>query len=280
MNLYSLADNVSGRLVRLARKATQWSKWLSAKAHEIGPLKWVVRAGFVVAGVVHILIGWLAIASAFGSNDRASQLGALAQISETLAGRALLLVMAACAGVLGVWRVLFSPLEKGWFAKLKMAAKGIAFLYVGWTSATFALGRHLDEDTQATTVTAWVLGVPGGNLLIVVVGLVVVGIGVYSFVKGATGRFMKDLDEHPGAVLKAAAVVGYLARGIAFSVLGGLVIWAAFTENADRASGLDAAFSVIGAQPLGQSLLVILGVGFALYGLYSVARARFTEEVD
>ena len=54
-----------------------------------------------------------------------------------------------------------------------------------------------------------------------------------------------------------------------------LVIAAVLTADPDKAGGLDAALRTVGEQPFGQMLLILTGVGIALYGLYSVGRARY-----
>jgi hypothetical protein len=52
---------------------------------------------------------------------------------------------------------------------------------------------------------------------------------------------------------------------------------AAVQNDPEQAGGLDAAFATIVAQPFGAVLLVAIGLGFAAYGLYSFARARYAR---
>ena len=47
------------------------------------------------------------------------------------------------------------------------------------------------------------------------------------------------------------------------------------TADPEKAGGLDAALRAVGEQPFGQVLLVLTGAGIALYGLYSIGRARY-----
>lgn len=72
-------------------------------------------------------------------------------------------------------------------------------------------------------------------------------------------------------------MIGYIARGIAFGILGGLIVWAGWANDPEQAAGLDAALRTLGEQPAGSVLLIVIGVGLALYGVYSVARARYVR---
>ncbi|MEU7993054.1 DUF1206 domain-containing protein [Rothia amarae] len=42
---------------------------------------------------------------------------------------------------------------------------------------------------------------------------------------------------------------------------------------------MDSALRTIGEQPFGAILLILIAFGFMLYGLYSIARAKYTNEI-
>jgi hypothetical protein len=71
--------------------------------------------------------------------------------------------------------------------------------------------------------------------------------------------------------------VGYVAKGIAFAVSGGLLVYAAATEDVSTATGLDGAMHAIAGVPTGRWLLTAVAVGFAAFGVYALARARFPD---
>ena len=56
-----------------------------------------------------------------------------------------------------------------------------------------------------------------------------------------------------------------------------LFVVAAVQHDPQQAGGLDSAFATLAAQPFGVALLVAVGLGFAAYGLYSFARARYAR---
>lgn len=64
---------------------------------------------------------------------------------------------------------------------------------------------------------------------------------------------------------------------MALTVVGGLFGLAAVEADPEESSGLDGALKMLAAQPLGTALLLAVAVGLALYGVYSIARARYAD---
>ena len=81
----------------------------------------------------------------------------------------------------------------------------------------------------------------------------------------------------PIADLRATFARLYADKGIAFAVSGGLLVYAAATRDVSTATGLDGAMNAIGAVPTGQWLLTAVAVGFAAFGVYALARARYPD---
>lgn len=80
-----------------------------------------------------------------------------------------------------------------------------------------------------------------------------------------------------GPLVKRLGQVGYIAKGVAFVVLGGLFFWAGATYDADHAGGLDTALHTLLDTSLGPWLLTIIAAGFVAYGLYCFAWARYAD---
>jgi drug/metabolite transporter (DMT)-like permease len=72
-------------------------------------------------------------------------------------------------------------------------------------------------------------------------------------------------------------VVGYLAKGLAYGIAGVLFVVAAVRYDPDKARGLDAALRALSEQTYGTLLLLLAAIGFAAYGLFAVAEARYRE---
>lgn len=244
-------------------------------------LEWLARAGFVMNGVLHLLIGWIAIRIATGSGGgEASNSGALAEIASAPGGQVMLWAGAVAFVALGLWQLteMFLGSEEV-SDRVKAGAKAVVYLALGVTTARFAAGGGGSDSETASGTTAGLLGSGAGKVALVVAGLALLGVGGYHVYMGVTAKFVKDLERtgsgQVGRVMVLAGRVGYIAKGIALGVLGGLVIAAVMTADPEKAGGLDAALRTVGEQPFGQMLLILTGVGIGLYGLYSIGRARY-----
>lgn len=114
----------------------------------------------------------------------------------------------------------------------------------------------------------------GGRLLVAVIGVVVIGVGGYHMMKGWTKKFLGDLSENPGFLATRAAVVGYVAKGVALAVVGVLFVSAAVKNSSGKATGLDGALRSLRQQAVGPWLLTAVALGIAAYGAYCSARSR------
>jgi hypothetical protein len=244
------------------------------------------RAGFVVVGIVHIIIGVIAVSIATGGGGDADQDGVMEVIRATPIGGLLLGAVAAALIALAVWEVASGLLSassddaRRWGKRLKMLGIAAAYLVIAGLALVFAFGGRIESEKTMQTLSALVLAIPGGTVLLIILGLSVAGVGVGFFVIGLTRGFEKTMDvpEGPSHVwIVALGVVGYIAKGIAIAVTGLLFVVAAWTQNPDRAAGLDAALRSITDLPFGEPMLWLVGVGLTVYGFFSIVRARFAR---
>lgn len=246
----------------------------------------IARAGFVVLGVVHIVIGSIAISVAGGTGGDADQDGAMEQIRRTAIGGLLLIVIAVGLGALAVWQIasafLFAnPDEKRrWALRVKAAGIAIAYLTIAVMALVYAVGGHADSEQAQQTLSARIIAAPGGIGLLVAVGLAVVAVGAGFVVAGFTRGFEKTLDLPEGAAgagIRSLGSVGFVAKGIAVAVTGVLFVVAALTQDPEKAAGLDAALHSLLALPWGRVLLWAVAAGLIVYGVFCIARARFAR---
>ncbi|MEP7159721.1 MAG: DUF1206 domain-containing protein [Dermatophilaceae bacterium] len=244
-----------------------------------------VRVGYAGSGVIHLLIAWaaLGIAWAPSGGGTADQSGALAQVAAQPWGRPLLWVTVVGFAGLGLWQL--TEAIGGWHphgrdglaARSKALGKMVAYLALGWTAATFARGGSSDSSTQTTDATRTLMSGAGGQFLVALLGVAVISIGAYHVFKGWTKKFLEDLVTDPGEVAEQAGRYGYMAKGVALAIVGGLFIVAAWHARANEARGLDGALRTLAETPHGTVLLTVVAVGIAAYGLYSFFRARYTK---
>ncbi|WP_337002790.1 MULTISPECIES: DUF1206 domain-containing protein [unclassified Microbacterium] len=246
----------------------------------------IARVGFVVLGVIHVIIGAIAISMAAGAPGDADQDGAMEQVRSTPLGGLLLLGIAVGLLALAVWQIASAflaadPAEtKKWGARLKFFGIAGAYLVVAGMALVYAVGGRADSEEASKTLSAAVLAAPGGVVLLVVIGLAVIGVGAGFVVGGFTRGFEKLLDLPDGAArggIVTLGVIGYFGKGIAVAVTGVLFVVAAVTQDPEKGAGLDAALHSLLGLPLGSLILGAVGVGFAVYGVFCIARARFAR---
>lgn len=251
------------------------------EAQDSPVVEWGARVGFAVLGLLHLLVGYLAlnIAWGLGGSGRADQSGALTTLASSATGTALLSVGVAGFALLAVWNVAEAALRHGRTReRARLVAKGVLYAFFAYTTfAVVALGRSQDSESQTDDVTRRLMGSPAGQVVVAVLGLVVVGVAVYHVHKGWTTAFLQDLREHPGAWAVHAGRAGYVAKGVALLVVGFFFLVAAWQSDPQEAKGLDGALTSLEAMTAGPLVLTLVAVGIAAYGVYSLARARYAR---
>ena len=245
------------------------------------------RVGYVVLGILHILIGAIAISVVFGpASGEADQGGAMEQIRNAPLGVVLLWLIVVGLVALAIWQIAEAFLErdpdtkKKWGHRIKYLGTALAYLGIALTALVYALGGQSDSSESSQSFSAQLMATPGGSILLGLFGLLVAAIGIAFIVRGFTRAFEKYLNLPAGTAGKgivAFGVVGYVAKGIAIGVTGILFIVAAFTNDPETAGGLDAALRTLAGLPFGPVILWIVGGGLILYGLFCFARARYAR---
>ncbi|SBS73290.1 DUF1206 domain-containing protein [uncultured Microbacterium sp.] len=246
----------------------------------------LARVGYVVLGILHVVIGGIAISIATGGGGDADQGGAMTQIRSTPAGVVLLWVIALGLFALAAWQIAEAFLErdpdtkKKWGHRAKFIGTAVAYIAIAATALVFALGGRSESSDSSQTFSARLLAAPGGVFLLVVVGLGVAAIGIAFIVRGITRAFEKHLDLPSGAARRGIVgfgVAGYVAKGVAVAATGVLFVVAAVTHDPETAGGLDAGLRALAGLPFGAVVLWVVGAGLVLYGLFCVARARYNR---
>ncbi len=257
-------------------------------------LERVARIGYVVDGVLHLLIGVIVVRLGLGGGggQEASQSGALSELASTPFGGFAIWVAVIALAALGLWQATNAVTGVGTAGfrrqdadetadRVKSASKAVLYLFLAFSAFRFTQGQGGSQAGKSQDITAALVQSGGlGRLLVGVAGAVVIGVGIYLVYKGGTKKFLEDLSGTGSSpeVSKAVRVlgqVGYIAKGAAVAVLGGLFVFAAVRGDASEATGLDGAFRTIGEQPFGTVLLLLTGLGIAAFGAYLFARARY-----
>ena len=247
-----------------------------------------VRVGLVAYGVVHLLIGWLALQLAFGDPaGAASQQGALHQLAQEPYGDVLLWVVGIGLFALALWQAFEAVVghrsednPKRVLKRGVSVGRAVIYALLGYSAISMALGEA--SSSKKDQLTAQVMDLPFGQLIVGAVGVGVIVAGVGLARHGLTRHFERSLE--PGATSGSSgttvvrlAQAGYLAKAVAFAVVGGLFIWAAYTYDPQKAGGLDVALQTLRGEAFGPWLLGLVAVGIGCFGLYCFAWARYAD---
>ncbi|SEL02423.1 DUF1206 domain-containing protein [Rhodococcus maanshanensis] len=247
------------------------------------------RAGYVTSGLVHLLIGYIAIRLAVGrGGSTADQSGALAELADKPGGVVALWVATVAFLMMALWRLaetIFGrstePKEQGAWAEAfdRGKALALALVYLAFAHSTFGFARGHGKSTsqQDAGISAHLMRSTAGTVALVVAGLVIVAVGGYHVYKGVSQNFLYDLHGASSNLVRTLGIAGYAAKGLVLAEVGVLVVVAAIVSDPNRATGLDGALKSLLPQPLGPVLLVAAGLGIITYGLYSFAMARYTK---
>jgi len=259
--------------------------------HQVENSQWLerlVRVGLVAFGIVHLLVAYLALQLAFGQSEGApSQQGALQQVAEQSFGTVLLWVIALGFLALAIWQ-FFEALwghrsqdgGKRVFKRVGSAGRVVIYLVLGFSAAKTALGEK--SESSEDHLTAQVMELPLGRFLVGAAGLAVVAIGGYLVSKAVRTSFEEDLQPQATSGSTGTTVVrlgqaGYTAKGVALAIVGGLLVWAAWTFNAEKAGGLDVALRTLLDESFGPWLLAVVAVGIGCFGVYCFFWARYAD---
>lgn len=255
--------------------------------------KWVVnfaRLGIMSKGFVYLLIGILTSMAAFGfSGQKANKAEALAVLHQQPFGKLLLILVGI--GLLGyvTWRFYqsFADIDHQGNATRAKAIRigygisGLLYLSFAFLALKLALqGDSGNGDSQELLV-GKVLSYPGGEWIIGIIGLIILGNGIRQGFKAITGSFMKDvnlINSSHFRLFKRTGTAGYFARGIVLVIIGYFFIRAAISSNANEAEGTKEAFSFL-ENNFGTLLMGLVAVGLALYGVFMFVKGRW-QKID
>ncbi|HET6817869.1 MAG TPA: DUF1206 domain-containing protein [Mycobacteriales bacterium] len=275
MEMTITAGDAKHRMRRAAR-----SDWVDRLA----------RMGLAARGLVYVVIGWIAVQIAFGgSGQQADRQGAI----HTLASNGLGEVLVAVAGVgfagYAIWRLVQAVTGFGEQGAKEYGKRGAALfragLYGWFAVSTFLLlagagGGSSSSNQSSRTWSARLLAAPLGRWLVVGVGVGFLIAGAALAWRGLTTKFdeklkLGQMGQATRHAVKSVGLVGNVARGVVFGVVGVFFIVAAKTYDPHKARGLDGSLRALAAGSWGKALLTAVALGLAAFGLFSFAEARY-----
>jgi hypothetical protein len=260
------------------------AEWTARRVSDYRVVRGIARSGYVASGLLRVMIGVLALLLAANVDGvRPGTSGAFGAIAAVPGGVLLLALVAGGNGALFLWLVVQGLLVKDarfwerWRQRWVYWGRGVVYGAIGLAALRFALGAQAVDEQQEQATGRQLLEVPGGQIAVALLGVVVVIIGGSMIWLGITQRFVKTirLPRHPGrrSFVLLLGSAAYIAQGATIMLVGGSLLYAAWTVDADRIGGLDSALAGFTGSLFGMVLLVAVGIGWIIAGLYAFLRA-------
>lgn len=248
----------------------------------------LLRLGFIVRGLLYMVIGVLAFQVAIGMGGAFSDpQGAIVTMGKRPFGS--IVLVAILIGLIGyaMWggiRAVFDPLHKG--NDLKGLAERVGYAISGVSYALLAVATydliaggasavHNGAQTAQTQQTAAsILSRPWGPWAVALAAVLVVASGVVQIVQSVRPGFEQQfhayaLDTKQRKWAIRLGRIGTAARGVVFALVGLFLFLAAYKHEPNQARGIDGVLATLLHQPFGPVLVGVVALGLIAFGIYS-----------
>jgi hypothetical protein len=247
------------------------------------------RVGLAAYGLVHVTIAYLAVQVALDARGaKPDKGGALQTLAAQPGGRVLLWTIAVGLATLVLWQLgeaavglrWVRPRNKRTRKRIESIAEAVVFGVLALSAGKLAAGGAGSSGQTQETFTARVLALPLGQLLVGAAGVALIVVAVLLVHRGVRKTFTADLDlSTANPTTRRAAIrlgmAGYPALGVAYGIIGTLIVTMAAAYRPDKKVGFDAALTTLAAQAYGTALLLLVAAGLACFGLYCLFDARY-----
>lgn len=285
--------NEQGTTDQVKDKANEVKEKVKDKVREKRPwVVWMGRVGFAAMGVVHLLIGILAMRSVVSLASASGSEGALEQIVRLPFGQFLLIAVAAGLVCYAVWRFVQALMNtdakdsdaKGIATRIGFGIIGLVYLGLAFSAVKIFLGTQTSDSVWAQSWTAWLLAQPFGQWLVGLAAVAAAIIGIVHFYIAYKTKFrenwklaeMSETEEKWGTRF---GIAGLTARGVVFCIIGFFLAYAAWQSNAGKVRDFGGALVAIEQQTYGAWLLGVVAAGLFCYGIFMFFQARYRRIV-
>jgi hypothetical protein len=244
------------------------------------------RLGYAAKGFVYALIGVLAALAAWNVHvgqrgDEMNQRGVLNFLTRQWYGTAVLIAIAVGLSGYALWRLISATMnaeDKGPAKRIGYAVSGITYAYIAYLSAKAVVGERANTDDKGAARN--LMDKPFGQILLVAVGCVVLGIAAAQAWNAVTANFkdvfkLKEMKRWERLTAIWLGRIGLAARAILFGLIGGFFIAAGVKHDVQSAGGVSQALKTLQHVPAGNWILTIDCIGLVCYGLFMFYEARY-----
>lgn len=244
------------------------------------------RLGFAARGLVYLFLGWIA----FSTGRALSTDDAVAEVEKLPASSLLLILLAAGLFGYALFKLYAAAIDldykgddaRGRLARIGGAIGGLAYLGLGWFALKVLVG---DEDARPGRAAGSsdapqeaavdVAQTPGGDWLLMLGAVVVIGIAIGQLIVAWKASFMDQMPRCPGFA-RPLGRLGHAARALVIFMVG----WFLFKAGLDgeRVRNFGDALALLRNQH--GWLFLAVATGLMAFGLTSLMMARYRRIED
>ncbi|RAN33749.1 DUF1206 domain-containing protein [Hyphomonas pacifica] len=250
-------------------------------------LEWLMRAGYGARGVVYLIVGGIALFAAINGGEAEGTSGALEFMIRQPFGVILLAITAAGLFSYTLWRLVDGVMDledegddaEGYANRLGQIMSGLTHAALGISALLILIKGSEDTGGGGSGAENWsatLMQHPIGRLVVIAAGITTLSVAIYLFYKSWAAAHRKDIIRTDMAeMLEPAVRFGLAAHGFVLLIVGGLILWAGISADADKAAGLGEALQILETQPFGRTLLALTGAGLCGFAVYCFVMARY-----
>jgi len=273
--------------------AKQAGKKAMGEAKHAATNPWVERLerfGFLMRGLVYIVIGVLALQLAVGAGGGTeSPTSAIALIGAGPLGQMLMVIVVVGLAGYGLWgfvRAIFDPLRRGTSQKGLMARAGFLASGLSYGLTIYPIVLTLlhkgSGGSGGSGLPAGLTDGPNGKWLVMAIGAIWLVAGGAQLLAAYRSRFTRDLKTSSMKADEIQAMtwlgrIGYAARGVVFVLVGVLTFQTVMPGGAQAAPSFDGALATLAHSASGEIVLGLVALGLIMFGAFSAACAKWNK---
>lgn len=242
------------------------------------------RLGYSARGVIYLVIGSLALLTAFGERggQTTDSKGAIAKILEQPFGDAMMVVL--IIGLLGYssWRLIQSFKDtdghgssgKGLAVRSGLFISAVTHILLAVWAFKLLIGNG-GGASQGESGSFLTTGL--GQIALGIAGVAVIVTGFAHIYKGVTARFEKymNIPADKRSWARPVCQFGLVARGVVWLIVGWFLIKSAWMAKGGEIEGMAEALQSLRDNSYGPWLLGIVAAGLFAFGVYSLLEAAY-----
>ncbi len=264
-------------------------------------IKYIARTGYASKTVLYIMLGVIVVSSAFTafSSSSPDQKTVFAKILEQPFGRYMLIAVIAGMVCYSLWRWIqcflnTEDLDMQKFKDIVMRAflfiSGILYFLGAYAAIKILMGQSSDNgssnggsgDNSSENIAAQLMEQSWGGYVVMALGAIIVIFAFIQFKHAWKSDFMdkfvtQNMSSKEIEASEKAGRVGYLARGVIYTIIGIFFLQAGWSHDPEEAGGLKEAFQSLMEQPFGDWLLMAVGIGIVLFGVFCGFEALYRQ---